>query len=109
MGLKLLLGLDKNSLLHINSALKCLLRKAVILRAQSTAMTYFSHTHTDANELRIARNIILYQWLISPFIKQSVPFTGIVFGKLQGRGDLRDLDADGMIVIITCINNEWGE
>ena len=45
MGLKLPLVLNKNSLLHINSALKCLLRKIVILRAQSTAMMYFSHTH----------------------------------------------------------------
>jgi hypothetical protein len=43
--------------------------------------------------------------LINPFIKQIVPFTGIVFGKLQGREDLGDLDADGVIVIITCINN----
>jgi len=47
--------------------------------------------------------------LINPFKKQIVPFTGIIFGKLQGREDLGDLDADWMIVIITYINNVWGE
>jgi hypothetical protein len=72
-------------------------------------MMYFSHIHTEANELRIARNITLYQWLINPFIKQIVSFTGIVFGKLQGREDLGHLDTDGFIVIITCINNVWGK
>jgi hypothetical protein len=41
MRLKLLLGLNKNGLSYINSALKCLLRNTVILRTQVTAMMYF--------------------------------------------------------------------
>lgn len=45
-----------------------------------------------------------------PFYKTNcLSFNGIVFGKLQGREDLGDLDADGVIVIIRRLNNIWGE
>lgn len=65
-------------------------------------------THRSKRIKIRAKYNILHKWLKPPSIKQIVPFPGIVFEKLQGRENLGDINADGVIVIM-CINNVLGK